>query len=479
MYDVVIIGAGVIGSSIAREISKYDLKVIVVEKEMELASGTTKANSGIVHAGFDAKPDTLKAKMNVKGNAMFDKLSKQLDFPFKRNGSLVLCFDDADKVKLEELRSQGEKNGVTGLKILSGEEVRKIEPNISNNVVAALYAPTGGIVCPYEMCIAMAENAYNNGVEFVFNCNVTDIKKVENGYKLLTSEKFYIESKIVINAAGLYSDVMNNFVSEEKFKILPRKGEYCLFDKTVGKMVSKTIFQLPTKAGKGVLVTSTVDGNLLIGPNAENIQDKQKLGTTKEGIDYIIDKAKLSIKNIPMNQIITSFVGIRAGTEKGDFIIGEPSDSPRFINVAGIESPGLTAAPAIGEMVASIVEKILNPNLKKNFNSERKGIVKFRELSNEERDKLIKSNPRYGKIVCRCEVVTEGEIIDAIKRPLGAKTIDGVKRRTRSGMGRCQAGFCTPRVLDILSRELNLSPTEITKFGAESKLLIGRNKEII
>ena len=476
MYDVVIIGSGIIGASIAREISKYNLKVIVVDKELDLASGTTKANSAIVHAGHDANPNTIKGKLNAKGNSMFDKLSRELDFPFKKNGSLVLCFDENDKENLELLKKQGGINGVPDLQILNGEETRKMEPNISENVVAALFAPTGGIVCPYEMNIAMAENAFSNGVEFSFDAKVKDIVKIDGGYSLLINGDRFIESKVIINAAGLYSDVMNNLVSDQKFNIIPKKGEYCLFDKAVGNLVSKTIFQLPTKEGKGVLITPTVDGNLLVGPNAVDIDDKENLDTTKEGLDEIINKAKLSIKSLPTNQIITSFSGLRAKNEKDDFIIGEVKNSPGFINVASIDSPGLTSAPAIAEMVASLAVDILKATLKENFISTRKGIVKFRELNNEERNTLIKSNPEYGRIVCRCEVVTEGEIKDAIRRPLGAKTLDGVKKRTRAGMGRCQAGFCTSRIVDILCKELNLPSTEITKFGRKSRLIIGKNK---
>ncbi|MFT5873035.1 MAG: glycerol-3-phosphate dehydrogenase [Clostridium sp.] len=477
MYDVVIIGAGIIGASVAREISKYNLKVVVVDKGLDLAAGTTKANSAIVHAGHDASPDTIKGKLNAKGNSMFDRLSKELDFPFKKNGSLILCFDENDKEKLELLKKQGELNGVPNLQILTGEQTREIEPNISENVVASLFAPTSGIVCPYEMNIAMAENAFMNGVEFKFGSKIVNIVKNHGGYSLSINDDKVIETKIIINAAGLYSDVMNNLVSEEKFDIIPKKGEYCLFDKAVGNLVSKTIFQLPTKAGKGVLITPTVDGNLLVGPNAVDVEDKTNLDTTKEGLDEIINCAKLSVKSLPTNQIITSFSGLRAKTNKNDFIIGEVKSSPGFINVASIDSPGLTSAPAIAEMVVSIVNDILKATLKEKFIKIRKGIVKFRELGNRERDILIKSNPEYGRIVCRCEVVTEGEIKDAIRRPLGAKTLDGIKIRTRAGMGRCQAGFCTSRIVDILSKELNLPPTEITKFGINSRLVIGKNKE--
>jgi glycerol-3-phosphate dehydrogenase len=323
----------------------------------------------------------------------------------------------------------------------------------------------------------LAENAFTNGVEFNFGAKVKDIKKIDSGYSFLLSDDRVLESKVVINAAGLYSDVINNLVSDEKFSIIPRKGEYCLFDKSVGNLVKKTIFQLPTKAGKGVLVTPTVDGNLLIGPSSIDIEDKENLDTTKEGLDYVIDKARLSIKSVPTRQIITSFTGLRASNKSGDFIIGEAKDCPGFINAASIDSPGLTSAPAIAEMVVSIAKSILKPVLKENFISKRKGIIKFRELNNSERDILIKSNPEYGRIVCRCEVITEGEIKDAVRRPLGAKTIDGVKKRTRAGMGRCQAGFCTSKVVDILSKELKIPITEVTKFGKKANLLIGKNKE--
>ncbi|MFL0268969.1 NAD(P)/FAD-dependent oxidoreductase [Candidatus Clostridium radicumherbarum] len=478
MFDVTIIGAGVVGCSIARELSKYELKVCVLEKEVDLASGTTKANSAIIHAGFDAKPNTLKGKLNAKGNSMFDKLTKELNFPFIRNGSLVLCFDKNDYYKLIELKEQGEKNGVPDLQILDAAEIHKIEPNISQEVVAALYAPTGGIVCPYEFTIALAENAYLNGTEFKLGTKVMDIKKNENSFVINTNNGV-IESNLIINAAGLFADDINNMVSANKLKIIPRKGEYCLFDKAAGSLVSKTIFQLPSALGKGVLVTPTVDGNLLIGPNAVDIEDKLNLATTKEGLDDILQKAKKSLKNIPMNLIITSFTGLRARTEADDFIIGETKDVKGFINAASIESPGLSSAPAIAEMIRNIVLELLPTSEKENFRAVREKPVKFRELTNEERKELIARIPEYGKIICRCEVVTEGEILDSIRGPLGATTLDGVKKRTRAGMGRCQSGFCTTRIVDILCRELKVPKTEITKFGGNSKLLVGRNKDNI
>lgn len=478
MFDVTIIGAGVIGCSIARELSKYKLKICVVEKDEDISTGTSKANSAIIHAGFDAKPNSLKGKLNAKGNAMFDKLSEELDFPFKRIGSLVLCFNEEDIPVLENLKVQGEQNKVPDLKILYKEKIREMEPNISNKVVAALYAPSAGIICPYEMTIALAENANDNGVEFKLGAEVKNVNKSEGEYVIKTNKEDIV-SKVVINAAGLHSDEINNMVSNEKIEIIARKGQYCLFDKAVGNMVSKTIFQLPTKMGKGILITPTVDGNILIGPNAEDIEDKTDLSTTGQGLTEVVEKARMSVEEIPMNGVIASFAGLRSHCTKDDFIIGEVEDAPNFINVAGIESPGLSSAPAIAEMIEKIVVTKLSPEKNSEFNPNRKGILKFREMSNEERKEIIKKIPQYGKIVCRCETVTEGEIIASIRRTLGAKTLDGVKRRTRSGMGRCQGGFCSAKIVDILCKELNLEKTEITKFGGKSNLIVGKIKEDI
>lgn len=477
MLDVLIVGSGVIGCAVARELSRYKLKVCVVEKGADIAEGTTKANSAIVHAGFDAKINSLKARFNAKGNSMFDKLSEELDFPFKRNGSLVLCFDENEINKLEELKLQGVSNGVPRLEILSKKGVKHMEPNLPNKVAGALYAPTGAITCPYEMTIALAENAYDNGVEFKFNSEVIDIKKKDDFFTIKTAKEV-IEAKLIVNAAGLFSDVLNNMVSNYKFNITPRKGEYCLFDKVVGETVQSTLFQLPTHMGKGVLVTPTIDGNLLIGPNAIDIGDKGDLSTTEEGMEEILSKAKLTLGEVPMRYIITSFSGLRAHSDTDDFIIGEASDVPNFINAAAIESPGLSSAPSIAEYIRKIIIEKLSPKENTTFNPFRKGIPKFRHMTNEERAEFTKSNPSYGKIVCRCEMVTEGEIVAAIERPLGATTLDGLKRRTRAGMGRCQAGFCTTRLVSILSKELRISPEEVTKFGGNSVLLAGKNKEI-
>ncbi|ENJ9654137.1 NAD(P)/FAD-dependent oxidoreductase [Clostridium botulinum] len=471
MFDVTIIGSGVTGTAVARELSKYNLKTCVVEKAIDVASGTSKANSGIVHAGEDPIPGTLKAKMNVRGNEMFDKLQEEIDFPFKRNESFVLCFDEKDIEKLEELRQRGLKNGLPDtMEILNREEALKLEPNLSEYVVAALRLPTGGIVSPYEFNIALAESAAMNGVEFKLETEIIDIEKKQDGY-ILKTNKGDIETKVVVNAAGVFGDKINNMVSEKKYHITARKGEYLLFDKTVGDMVQRTIFQLPTKMGKGVLVTPTADGNLLLGPTSVDVEEKDDFQTTREGLDTVAEKAKLSIKEIPMRQVITSFAGLRAHEENSDFIIGEAEDAENFINAIGIESPGLTSAPAIGEYIREMIVEKLKPEENKEFNPIRKDIPKFREMTNEERKEMIKENSAYGKIVCRCEVVTEGEIRDAIRRPLGAKTVDGIKRRTRAGMGRCQSGFCSNKIVEILAEELGIKRNEVTKFGGNSKIL--------
>ena len=503
-YDIIIIGAGVSGCAIARELSRYDLNICVLDKESDVCEGTSKANSGIVHAGHDAKPGTVKAKLNVQGNLMMEEMAKKLDFPFKRNGSLVVCQNEEELSKLEELKERGKENGVEGLRILTREEVLELEPALADFVYAALYAPTGGIVCPFLMNIAYAENAAINGVKFRLGTCVQDIKKkceqkmqeqqtaesdVENirgnqaGFELITNQgTFY--SKYVINAAGVYADEVHNMISEKKLHITPRRGEYCLLDKNTGTLVSHTIFQVPGKMGKGVLVTPTIHGNLMIGPTADDVPDKEENATTRAGLDKVLNDSAKSVKGIPTRQVITSFAGLRAHEDGGDFLIEELDDVPGFIDVAGIESPGLTSAPAIGVYVCEIVKKMVEKaenqielKEKDNFIETRKGIIHFAELSLEEQKKLIRKDPAYGQVICRCETVTEGEILDAIRRPLGARTLDGVKRRVRAGMGRCQGGFCTPRIMEILSKECGIPLEEICKNNQDSRIIVGTNKD--
>ena len=476
MYDVIIIGAGVSGAAVARELSRYKAKICVLEKEEDVCCGTSKANSGIIHAGYDAAEGSLMAKLNVRGNQMIEQLSKELDFPFKKNGSLVICLDDEDKPKLQALYNRGIANGVKELRILNREELKEMEPNISDEACAALYAPTAGIVCPFNMNIAMAENAYANGVEFKFDTEVRKLKPIDKGWEIHTNNGVF-QTQYVVNAAGVYADRFHNMVSEKKIHITPRRGDYCLLDKSAGNHVSKTIFALPGKYGKGILVAPTVHGNLILGPTAIDIEDKEGTNTTREGLDQILEKAEMNVKDIPLRQVITSFSGLRAHEDGHEFIIGEAEDAKGFIDCAGIESPGLTSAPAIGEMIAQILKEKMNLEEKDDFAATRKGVLNPNTLSKEERIALIKEKPEYGNIICRCEMVTEGEIIDAIRRPLGAKSLDGIKRRTRAGMGRCQAGFCSPKTMEILARERHVSMFEITKSGGNSRIVTDNNKD--
>lgn len=477
MKDVIIIGGGVVGCSVARELSRFDADILLLERGNDVSVGTSKANSGIVHGGYDAKPGTLKAKFNVAGNGMFDALARELDFPFKRNGSMVLCFDKADIGKLLELKEQGVKNGVQGLYVLEGyEAVKAMEPYVSENVVAALVVPNGGIVSPYEMTIAYAENAATNGVEFRFGSEVTAIDRIDGGLQVTCADGFTAQAKYVVNAAGVYADVINNMISPDKMHITARKGDYELLDKTCGYMASHTLFQMPTKMGKGVLVTPTCHGNILVGPTATDVTDKDDVATTPEELASAFDRALLTMPSLNRRNIITQFSGLRAHLDTDDFVIGESAAVKGLYNVAGIESPGLSSAPAIAAHVAEEIAQKLSLGINANFVAERKGIPHFATLSDEERQKLVAENPLYGRIVCRCETVTEGEIVEAIRRKPGAVDMDGVKRRTRQGMGRCQAGFCTPRVMEILSRELGVPMTEVTKRGGNSQFVIGRTK---
>lgn len=472
-YDVIIIGGGVTGCAIARELSRYALSICLLERCEDVCSGTSKANSAIVHAGFDAKPGSLKAKMNVLGSRMMLQLARELDFSFRQNGALVLCFSGNEIPALEELKRRGECNGVEGLRIVYEEELRVMEPNVSDQAVAALHAPTSGIVCPFELTIALAENAHENGAEFRFNTKVERIERRANGYAIQTSNGEF-GCRFIVNAAGVHADTIHNMVSARPIQILPRKGDYCLLDRDCGNHVSNTIFQLPDAKGKGVLVAPTVHGNLLIGPTATEIPDKEATATTAQDLSDVISKSARSIRNIPYHQVITSFSGLRARCTADDFILGEAKDSEGFFDAAGIESPGLSSAPAIGVYIAEKVAAKAQAGLKPRFNPTRRGIARLASMSDAARADMIRRNPLYGSIVCRCEQISEGEIVDAIRRPLGARSMDGIKRRVRAGMGRCQAGFCTPRVMEILARELNVDITAICKNVPGSELLTGK-----
>ena len=469
MKDITVIGAGVVGCAIARELSRYDLDIAVIDKNEDVAEGISKANSGIIHGGYNEKKGTLKAKFNLEGNEMMDELASKLQFPFKRNGALVLAFSEDELKRVKELKTNGEEIGVKGLEILNKEEVLNLEKNINKDVLGALYVKSSGIVSPYEMTLAFGENAVENGVEFILGQGVIDIKKENEIYEISLEGGNTLKSKMVINAAGLGGGFLNNLVSEVKYEINPVKGEYCLFDKVAGTLCEKTLFQVPSELSKGVLVTPTVDGNLLVGPNAKS---SKSIETSREGIDEILDKSKKTMKDIPVDRVLNTFSGLRPKVSGGDFIIEEAKDAKNFINVIGIDSPGLTAAPAIAKYVVNLVSNNINLNEKENFKETRTKMIRMSELSIEEKNKLIAKNPSYGKMVCKCEFVTEGEIIDSIKRPLGATTIDGVKRRTRAMMGGCQGGGCIIPISMILSKELGIDISEVNK-NSKSSTVVG------
>ena len=476
-YDVLVVGAGVVGCATAMELGKYALRAAVIEAGEDVCTGTSKANSAIVHAGFDARPGSLMARFNVEGSHAMPHLCERLQVPFRRCGALVLCFDDAGRPGLEELLSRGKKNGVHGLRIVEREELHELEPNVSP-AAAALYAPTSGIVCPFELTCAMAENAVRNGVEFVFDTRVEGISHEGGLWRLETPRGVY-EAPVVVNAAGLGSAALNNMVSERKIAITPRKGEYMLLDKKVGGLLSRTVFQLPTSMGKGVLVTPTVHGNLLMGPTAVDVDDPAATNTTAAGLESVMQKARKSVPALPGNRTITSFAGLRAHVEQEetDFILGEAEGAPGFLNAVGIESPGLSAAPAIGAFLAESAAYLVSAPVNKKYDSTRPEVYRPNEMTVEERAAFVAEHPLYGNIICRCEQVSEGEIVDAIRRKPGARSLDGVKRRTRAGMGRCQAGFCSPRVLEILSRELGVPQEQLTKSGGVSFPIVGKTRK--
>lgn len=477
MYDVAIIGAGVIGTFIARELSRYKLRVVIIEKDNDVSNGTTKANSAIIHAGYDAKVGTNKGKFNVLGNAMFDQVCEELDVPFKRIGSLVIAFDDEEMKTIHSIYENGVKLGVPNMEIIDSKKVKEMEPTLNSDIIGALYAPTAGITSPYELATSLAENAIDNGAMLLLNNKVDHIDKMDHAYKIHTNDKV-IDSRYVINCAGVYADDIYAMVATPNFKITPRRGQYYLLDKSASKIVNKVIFQCPTKLGKGVLVTPTVHENVIIGPNAENLKDKEAIETTKDGLDFVKKSAQKTCKDIPFNKNITTFAGLRAEPSTGDFIIEESKNAKGFINVAGIKSPGLSSAPAIADYVVDIVKRI-NEGLeeKEDFNPSIRKKIRFVELSDEEKTEIIKKDPRYGRIICRCETISEGEIVDAINRNAGARTVDGVKRRVRPGTGRCQGGFCGPRVMEILARELGLDMKDIVKDDKDSHILTGYTKE--
>lgn len=468
--DVVVIGGGIVGTAVLRELSKYDLKCVLVEKEPDVALGTTKANSAILHAGFDAPTGSLKAITNVRGNKLYHELEKELDLDIKWTGSLVAATTDEEMETLQELLKRGHANGVEGLQILSQEEVLEQEPNLTT-VKGALWAPSAGVCWPFGAAIAFAECAVQNGAEVIRDCRVLGFVKEEGKIVGVETSKGTIAAKYVVNAAGVYADEVAKLAGDDTFTITPRKGEYILFDKTAcSSLVYGVVFPTPTKKSKGILVCTTTHGNTFIGPNANEMDSKEDLAVTAEGMNEIMTSARKLIPNLPMGAAITQFAGLRAVSSTGDFILGASDKVENLYNAAGMQSPGLTAAPAVGEMIAAEIARVSGAAKKADFKAALPKKKVFNHMTNTEKAEAIAENNLFGRVICRCETITEGEIVEAINSPVGARTVDGVKRRTRAGMGRCQGGFCGPRVTQILARELNISIPEVLKERADSNM---------
>ena len=475
MLDVIVIGAGVVGGMVARELSRYTSKIAIAEKCSDVAMGATRANSAIVHAGFDAKEGSLKALLNVRGSEMMEGVAAELGVKYIRNGSLVVGFSDEDEKTLRELLVRGEKNGVRELKLITREQILEIEPNIGEGVVCALHAPTGAIICPYELCMAAVGNAMDNGAELYTSFEVVKIENCDGGFTVTAKDGRTLSSRFVVNCAGAYSDEVAALVGDESFTVFPRRGEYMLLDKTCGNLISHTVFRCPSKMGKGILVSPTVDGNLLLGPTAEDIEDKTDTKTTAEGLMRVRTGASEQVRGIDFSKVITQFTGLRSVGSTGDFIINTPKAG--FVNAAGIESPGLSSAPAIAAYIAQLLAGFgFELNARADFNPTRKSAHWFSALSVDEKNEVIKAHPEYAHIICRCEKVSEGEILEAIKTNPRPTDIDGVKRRTRATMGRCQGGFCTPYIAELLAKEMDCDLLEITKFGGESYINLARTK---
>ncbi|MBR5529053.1 MAG: NAD(P)/FAD-dependent oxidoreductase [Oscillospiraceae bacterium] len=475
IYDVAIVGGGVIGGMVARELTKYNLSLCILEKENDVACGASKANSGIVHGGYDPEPDTLKAKMNTLGVEKLFATAKQLHVPILRNGSMVCAFSAEEDKTVQELYERGLKNNIPNMKTLTGDEAREIEPNLSGEIASVLWVRNAGIVCPYDLTIAAVGNAMDNGAKLFLNFALAKVEKENGLFQVTSANGETVTANYLINCAGCGSDKVAKLCGDDSFTIIPRGGEYLLLDKTEGQRVSHTIFQCPSKEGKGILVSPTVDGNLLTGPTAGVVADPEEKAITQAGIDMVTKLSAKSVPSVQLRNVITSFTGVRSSEKNGDFIIGFSEKCENLLNVAAIDSPGLTACVAIAEYVAELLKNAgveLSEN--KTFNGNRENPHAFRSMTDEEKDAYIKQHPEYGKIVCRCEGVSEGEIRYALRTNPPARDMDGVKRRTRSGMGRCQGGFCGPYVMKLIAEELGIAKEEVTKNGAGSHMVIGK-----
>ena len=486
MWDAIVIGAGISGCSVARELARYKLKVLVLEKGHDLCAGTTRGNSATVHAGYDPDPGSNKAIYNVRGSRMYEDLCKELDVPYMRNGMIVFATDEEQLKEVERLHNVGNQNGVR-TEICDRKRILEIEPDMGEGVIGGLWIPDSGMVCPYNLVFAMAENAARNGVEFKTGCAATEVKRGNDCWIVSTPDGDE-ETRYVFNAAGTWADKFNNMVSKDTFKIIPREGQHLILDRDLIKYTKTTICQtpelLPTGGHtKGMGLMPSVDGTIILGCNADDVEDPDFSDNTKEGIDKIVNyfeekwhflPISKHVPKFPRDAVITAYGGSRAHPDRDDFILGEPEDAPNFINLAGIESPGVTAAPAIAiDMVKILVDRE-HPEVNTDYKPGRVIKKAFRTMTPDERRAAIAEDPDYAKIVCRCEQVTEAEIRDAIRRPVGARSIGAIKMRLRAGMGRCQGGFCSPRVLEILCEELGKTPLEITQSGGHSNILVGK-----
>ena len=475
MYDVLVIGAGVVGSLIARKLSSYSLNFLVIEKENDVGNVSSMANSAIVHSGYDPKVGSLKAKFNVLGNALYPKLCEELDVSFGQIGSLTLAFDEDELAKLKQLALNGEENGVK-TQILSQEETLKLEPNISSDVKGSLLAPSAGIVNPFTLTVHAMENALDNGGHLILDEEVIAIKKESDFYCVKTNKNEY-QTKIVINAAGLYADKIHAMVEDIDYHITPRKGEYYVLDHFNSGFLKHTIFPVPTSKGKGILITPTTSGNFLVGPSSEFIDDKDDLTTDKLTLDEVRKSASKMIQNIPFNQIIRIYAGNRATPSNHDFNIGYAKSDKHFINVSGIESPGLASSPAIANYVVDeLLSKIIDLKKNPNFNPCVRKRIHLKALSNEEKNALIKQNPDYGRIVCNCEQISLGEIKDELNRSVPLNSVKAMKKRTRAGFGKCQGGFCQSIIIRLLADYYKKDMSEILYDKNDSYICRYKNK---
>ncbi len=468
--DVAIIGAGLSGSCIARQLSAYELDIVLLDKECDVSMGVSRANSGIVHGGFHHNLKYLKSRLEIRGNLMYDRLQRELDFPFKRCGILVAALNDEEMKYIDHLYTQGVENGAIGIEMCSRERMFELEPKLNPDCVGGLHAPGGGVLEPYRFVFSVVESAQKNGVEVVTNFEVVHAERAGERYRIHAADGRQVEARYVVNAAGLFADRVSEIFGAEEFQIIPRKGEYFLLDRATEAAPQRVLFPVPTKVSKGMLVIPTVEGTVLIGPTAQEIEDKEDVSTNADQLNLILDQARKMVPKVSQTDVITAFSGLRPALADGDFYIDISAKAPNFIQVAGIQSPGLTAAPAIGEYVKDLVKKAGCSLVEKaDWDPYVSKLPRIRDLGPYEADNLVNANPAYGNVVCRCEEISEAEIVEAIRR--GHTTLDGIKYFTRAGMGRCQGGFCSYKIIKLLIRETGMSYKDIQKCGAGSELL--------